>query len=207
MDTQKKAITRENRGKCGVYRIINNESGKCYVGSSINLTVRFYMYFNLYHITNRKDSVICRALLKYGYSKFSLEILEYCSPEIVIEREQYYIDLYKPEYNILKVAGSSLGRKTLEATKAKISAAKLGVKPSSEALIKLRAHLAELNLSKALKVKVLDLVTNETIIYDTIPQAAAALSCSTGTISFYDKKLSLDNNIPFKKRYLIKIIR
>ena len=82
------------------------------------------------------------ALLKYGYSKFSLEILEYCSPEIVIEREQYYIDLYKPEYNILKVAGSSLGRKTLEATKAKISAAKLGVKPSSVALIKLRAHLA-----------------------------------------------------------------
>jgi hypothetical protein len=134
MDTQKRDITRENKGKCGIYRIINNESGKCYVGSSINLTVRFYMYFNLYHITNRKDSVICRALLKYGYSKFSLfspappqlvevvegrkEILEYCSPEIVIKREQYYIDLYKPEYNVLKVAGSSLGRKISEAAKA-----------------------------------------------------------------------------------------
>jgi len=59
MDTQKKTITGENRGKCGVYRIINNESGKCYVGSSINLTVRFYMYFNLYHITKRNDSLIC----------------------------------------------------------------------------------------------------------------------------------------------------
>jgi group I intron endonuclease len=205
MDTQKRDITRENKGKCGIYRIINNESGKCYVGSSINLTVRFYMYFNLYHITNRKDSVICRALLKYGYSKFSLEILEYCSPEIVIKREQYYIDLYKPEYNVLKVAGSSLGRKISEAAKAKISAAKLGVKPSSVALIKLRAHLAELNLSKALKVKVVDLTTNDTTIYDT--QAATALNCSTTTISLYDKKLSLENNIPFRKRYLIKIIR
>jgi len=164
------------------------------------------MYFSLYHITNR-NSVICRALLKHGYYKFSLEILEYCSPSIVIEREQYYIDLYKPEYNTLKVAGSSLGHKTLEATKAKISAAKLGVKPSSETLIKLRMHLAKFNLSKALKVKVVDIITNETTIYNTIPQAASALNCSTGTISFYDKKLSLDNNIPFKNRYLIKIIR
>lgn len=207
MDTLKRKIARENRGKCGVYRIINNDNGKCYVGSSINITARFYMYFSLYHITSRKNSVICRALLKYGYSKFSLEILEYCSPEIVIKREQYYIDLYKPEYNILKVAGSSLGHITLEATKAKISAAKFGVKPSSETLIKLRTHLAKFNLSKALKVKVVDIITNETTIYDTIPQAASALNCSTGTISFYDKKLSLDNKIPFKKRYLIKIIR
>lgn len=29
----------------------------------------------------------------------------------MIEREQYYIDLYKPEYNICKIAGSLLGFK------------------------------------------------------------------------------------------------
>lgn len=28
-----------------------------------------------------------------------------------VEREQYYIDLFDPEYNILKTAGSSLGFK------------------------------------------------------------------------------------------------
>jgi hypothetical protein len=33
------------------------------------------------------------------------EILEYCEPSKVLEREQYYIDLLKPEYNILKTAG------------------------------------------------------------------------------------------------------
>ena len=69
---------------------------------------------------------INKALLKYGYSatvvgppwngggpqpNFKLEILEYCDSENVIEREQYYLDLLKPEYNILQLAGSSLGYK------------------------------------------------------------------------------------------------
>jgi len=53
------------------------------------------------------SSLIVRALLKYGYSSFSLSILEYCEPEQLIEREQYFIDLINPEYNILRTAGSS----------------------------------------------------------------------------------------------------
>jgi group I intron endonuclease len=63
---------------------------------------------------------INKALVKYGYSDFSLLILEYCEPDLCIEREQYYIDLYKPEYNILKLAGSSLGYTHTEETLAKL---------------------------------------------------------------------------------------
>jgi hypothetical protein len=33
------------------------------------------------------------ALLKYGYSNFKLEIIEYISPEMAVEIEQYYLDL------------------------------------------------------------------------------------------------------------------
>lgn len=51
------------------------------------------------------------ALLRYGYSGFSLEILEYCDRDIVIEREQYYFGLLSPEYNIFKTASSFLGYK------------------------------------------------------------------------------------------------
>lgn len=43
---------------------------------------------------------------KHGYSNFSLEILEYCNPSECIKKEQYYIDLLSPEYNLLKQAGS-----------------------------------------------------------------------------------------------------
>jgi group I intron endonuclease len=49
-----------------------------------------------------------------------LEILEYCAAEKCLEREQYYLDLLTPEYNILKVAGSSLGRKHSDEAKAKM---------------------------------------------------------------------------------------
>lgn len=52
---------------------------------------------------------IARSLVKYGYSNFRLEILEYCVPENAVEREQYYLDLLKPEYNTLLRARSSLG--------------------------------------------------------------------------------------------------
>jgi group I intron endonuclease len=71
-------------------------------------------YFNLDYlelVVKRSKSLIYISLLKLGYSSFSLEILEYCSPEKCVEREQYYFDLLNPEYNILKTAGSSLGFK------------------------------------------------------------------------------------------------
>jgi hypothetical protein len=56
-------------------------------------------------------------------------------------REQYYLDLYKPKYNILKIAGSNLGYKHTEDTLAKFKQRKL----SEESLGKLRDHLASLN--------------------------------------------------------------
>ena len=46
--------------------------------------------------------MIYRALLKNGYSNFQLEILEFCEPDLVLNREQYYLDLLDPEYNNLK---------------------------------------------------------------------------------------------------------
>lgn len=54
------------------------------------------------------------ALLKYGHENFTLEIIEYCHKSEVLEREQYYLDLLKPEYNILKFAYSMLGFKHSE---------------------------------------------------------------------------------------------
>jgi group I intron endonuclease len=46
-------------------------------------------------------------LLKSGYSGFKLEILEYCDSKDLLKREQYYLELLEPEYNILKTAGDS----------------------------------------------------------------------------------------------------
>ena len=97
---------------------------KRYVGSSINLGKRLTSYYNLDFLSRPQHKMlIYKALLKYGYSQFKCfaEILEYCDPSKLIEREQYYIDLLKPEYNVLKIGGSSLGAKHSEETKAKIA--------------------------------------------------------------------------------------
>ena len=80
-------------------------------------------YFSLKYLNKeilRNNSIIYRALLKYGYSKFSLEILEYCNKEYIINLEQCYIDLLKSEYNLYLKAESSLGRITREETRAKL---------------------------------------------------------------------------------------
>jgi len=57
------------------------------------------------------ESLIYRALLKYGYSAFRLDIIEYCDISILTEREQYYLDNLKHVYNILPSAYTTLGHK------------------------------------------------------------------------------------------------
>lgn len=68
----------------------------------------------------KKSRPITDALLKYKLSNFTLVILEYCSTDDLIIREQYYINLLTPEYNILKYAYSLFGYKHSEETLKKL---------------------------------------------------------------------------------------
>lgn len=107
----KSRILSDNKKKAGIYRWINKVNGKTYVGSSVNLTTRFYKYYSFKQLNLRKIA-IHSALLKYGFKNFKLEILEYCAEGVnPVEREQYFFDLLNPEYNILNKAGSLLGFK------------------------------------------------------------------------------------------------
>lgn len=94
-------VYRENIGKSGIYRWVNNLNGKSHIGSSISLSYKINLYYSLSSLREIKGSIIIsRALLKYGYDNFSIDILEYCELDVLIAREQYYISLLKPEYNI-----------------------------------------------------------------------------------------------------------
>ena len=113
-DLDKLQILKENKGKSGVYRWTNLVNGKSYIGSSANLERRLRNYYTISYLefnTKKTRSNIYNALLKHGYSNFSLEIIEYVSSLEATSREQYYLDLLKPDYNILPVAGSRLGAK------------------------------------------------------------------------------------------------
>jgi group I intron endonuclease len=152
---------------------------------------------------------ICRALIKYGNSNFSLEILEYCDSKDCLKREQYYIDLLKPKYNILKIAGSRIGKKHSQETRDKISAALLGRIISNETRAKILGEKnpmfgkarPEGSGSPSKKISVCDLLNNETIIYESITSAAKFLNISKSVIS---KFLSKNQQKPYKNRYVFK---
>ena len=129
MYSMKKTIINENINRSGIYRITNKLTGDFYIVQSANISNRFRKYFTISYISSKKGLIISRALLKYGYSNFFVTILEYCNSSDLLQREQYYFDKLKPQYNILKIAGSSLmwGSKLSEETKAKISKALKGV--------------------------------------------------------------------------------
>lgn len=129
-DTEKSKIISDNKGKAGIYLWTHKESGKNYVGSSSNLKTRLSQYFNINYLERNKTMYICNALKEHGYSAFSFSILEYINITdlskdkakiLILEREQFYFDSMKPEYNLLPTAGSRLGSLHLAETLAKMS--------------------------------------------------------------------------------------
>ena len=69
-----------------------------YIGQSIDITKRFINYFNISYLRSKDSFMINRALFKYGYSNFSVTILEYCNKFDLLFREQYYFDIMNLKY-------------------------------------------------------------------------------------------------------------
>src|SRR5437762_9005537 len=75
---------------------------------SANLFNRFYSYLDEKRLNRDRSSRINKALLKFGFDKFSISILEFTQIEqgttvkssYLREREDFYIKVFKPQYNI-----------------------------------------------------------------------------------------------------------
>ena len=115
----KDQIKKDQKGKTGVYCLVNLINGHIYIGSSVNLAVRMSNYLNTTYLKNRKNNnmPIIQALLKYGQENFTVLIVEYVDIENLSVRETFYITHLLPYYNVLKQGYSSLGYKHTEATK------------------------------------------------------------------------------------------
>ena len=113
-----------------------------------------YFYTNLLKNSNR---LIFKAINEYGHNNFKLSILEYCDPKFKINREQYYINILNPKYNLLKIAGSSLGYIHREESKLKISK-KLGI-PTIVLDTKYNKNLTFLSRRKASLLLKIDRIT------------------------------------------------
>lgn len=108
-----------------VYLILNIKNQKIYIGSAINLKRRFKQHKSELRLNKHDNKHLQRSYNKYGNESFIYLKLEETNPEDLINREQYWIDTLKPEYNIRKFAKSNLGCRwnLSEETKRKISLA------------------------------------------------------------------------------------
>lgn len=91
-------ILKEWRYKSGVYKITNTVNSKTYVGSSKEVYNRLSTYKCLFKRGKVHNKHLQSSFNKYGIKNFLVEIIEFCE-ENLKEREQYWIDFLKPEYN------------------------------------------------------------------------------------------------------------
>jgi len=145
--------------------------------------VRFYTYYSLASLAS-SNRPIDRALLKHGFSNFKLEILEYCVISQALVREQYYLDNMKPEYNIVKVAGSTLGYKHSPESIAKMRAIVLSADDRARKALSTGAATA----ARRMSILVTNTITNEKMIFDSLTEAGKALGVSKTAISLALRK-------------------
>lgn len=78
--------------QCGIYKILNKNNGKFYIGSSKNIEKRWKRHkirlSNNYHPNQHLQA----SWNKYGEGSFDLLVIEECCIDMLLEREQYYID-------------------------------------------------------------------------------------------------------------------
>jgi len=182
-------------------------------------------YYSIKHLTKYKTP-IHNALLKYGFQNFNLEILEYCEEDInPTIREQYYFLMLSPEYNILEIAGSSLGFKHSEETlelfknriiseetrnnlslaatgrilteedKIKLSEIRKGIKLSDETKARMSAVFTTL---RGVKVIVKNINTNEELEFTSLTEAGKYIGVTRPAIRKY-----IDTGKPIKNQYIV----
>jgi GIY-YIG catalytic domain len=188
----KKEILEANKGKTGIYKWTHIQSGKSYVGSAIDIAQRLKNYYNLSYLkkeVTKNKSMIYKALIKYGYSYFKLEILEYCDSPVLISREQYYLDKLNPEYNILKTAGNLTGFKHSKASIKLMGLAKLGRSRSEDDKLKI-----SMGSSQAYNVIVINNNTSKIIEFRSIRKASKFICKNQSYIAKCLKKIGFYKN-------------
>ena len=87
--------------KSGIYMITNTKSNKRYIGSSKNLYIRLLTHRRLLLKNNHYNNHLQNSFNANIIEDFIISVLEFCEEENLIKREQFFIDMLKPEFNIV----------------------------------------------------------------------------------------------------------
>jgi group I intron endonuclease len=133
---------------CGIYCITHTESGRQYVGQSLNCVDRWRQ-----HTTPRKGSTgIKGAIMKYGVSAFTFSVLEECKREELNEREIWWIaelsTLAPSGFNL--TTGGGAGTTVSDKTREKLRAGAKGRAPAS---VESRAKMSDAKKGRTLSAE------------------------------------------------------
>lgn len=114
----------------GIYVIEQIGTDRVYIGSSVQTSKRWYQHrYALNHGTHHAV-FLQRAWTKHGPDAFRFRVLEECSRDEMLDKEQEYLDAFRPHFNTCIKAGSPLGLKQSPETRERNRQAHLG-KPFS----------------------------------------------------------------------------
>lgn len=108
--------------KSGIYKILNTVTEKFYIGSAINFKARWTQHKGKLSLNIHPNKFLQSSWNLHGETAFQFIILEYCEKEIILNREQFWIDITNCcdrniGYNLYPIAGSALGSKWTEERK------------------------------------------------------------------------------------------
>jgi group I intron endonuclease len=96
----------------GIYCITSKINNKKYVGQSVNIGQRWISHLNTLKLNKHRNKYLQNHFNKYSVEDLTFEVLEeVVDLTLLTSREQYYMDLLKPEFNHCPAASSSLGYK------------------------------------------------------------------------------------------------
>ena len=131
----------------GIYKITCTVTGKFYIGSAKDIRHRLARHKSDLGRNVHHNTLLQRAVNKYGKDVFEFEILEFVDNiESLIQREQHYLDTLNPcdiniGFNLVAKAGLTPSGPLSEETKAKISKTLTGRKHTEETKLKMsEAH-------------------------------------------------------------------
>lgn len=166
---------------CGIYKITCLINNKVYIGCTTKLKIRWSQH--KYCLKNNKhgNSYFLRLWKKYGKDAFKFEIIEFCSKNILFEREDYWVKFYKSNidkfgFNIKSTGpemNNFMSQKTID-------------------------KLTFLNKKRSRKVMLFDLINKIQNEFDSIIELSKYLNKDKSTVC-----AAIKRNQIYKKRYLI----
>jgi group I intron endonuclease len=104
----------------GVYIIKNTKTGSFYIGSSKNISTRWYHHKRNARLGSNKSPHLYSAMRKYGIDAFECTPLILCEIDDLERYEQYFLDKYATTnecYNVSRDATAPMRRASVETRK------------------------------------------------------------------------------------------